>query len=246
MDSMDSNRQKDKSWGMVGFYRIHGSGRELFGSDVSNHDSIRLSIKHAVKHRDLGRDWNMGDDLICEVELSALQFAELLTNMNVGDGVPCTIRFTREDGHVEYRPERSKLEIIQAERGAEIDEASSYLQEAISELSALIDNKKIPKTVGSELLHKLKVATSNLEGSNYNFYRKQALTEIDHMVVEAKSQISEHINHKIYSVGLEHLLNAADTTPTLNGSSAKEAKDCENTADVMSIESSSAELTNEE
>ena len=78
---MDSEAQRDKSWGVVGFYRIHGSGRELFGSDVANHDTIRLAIKHAVKHRDLGRDWTMGDDLICEVELSALQFAITTTKM---------------------------------------------------------------------------------------------------------------------------------------------------------------------
>ena len=212
-----SNREKHKSWGMVGFYHNFGSGRELFGSDVTNHNTIRLTVKHAVKHRELGRDWTMGDDIICEVELSALQFAELLTNMNMGDGVPCTIKYTREDGYVDYKSEKSKIEVIQEERNAEIDKASSNLQEVISELTELISNKKIPKTVGSELLHKLKCATSNLEGSNYEFYKKQAFEEVSKMVVEAKSQISEHINHKICSVGLEHLINASEVTPLLNG-----------------------------
>ena len=212
-----SNREKHKSWGMVGFYHNFGSGRELFGSDVTNHNTIRLTVKHAIKHRELGRDWTMGDDIICEVELSALQFAELLTNMNMGDGVPCTIKYTREDGYVEYKSEKSKIEVIQEERNAEIEKASSNLQEVISELTELINNKKVPKTVGSELLHKLKCATSNLEGSNYEFYKKQAFNEVAKMVVEAKSQISEHINHKIYSVGLEHLINASEVTPILNG-----------------------------
>lgn len=215
---MNSNREKHKSWGMVGFYHNFGSGRELFGSDVTNHNTIRLTVKHAVKHRELGRDWTMGDDIICEVELSALQFAELLTNMNMGDGVPCTIKYTREDGYVDYKSEKSKIEVIQEERSAEIDEASLNLQEVINELTELISNKKIPKTIGGELLHKLKVATSNLEGSNYEFYKKQAFNEVAQMVVEAKSQISEHINHKIYSVGLEHLINASEVAPMLNGS----------------------------
>ena len=212
-----SNREKHKSWGMVGFYHNFGSGRELFGSDVTNHNTIRLTVKHAIKHRELGRDWTMGDDIICEVELSALQFAELLTNMNMGDGVPCTIKYTREDGYVDYKSEKSKIEVIQEERNAEIEKASSNLQEVIGELIELINNKKVPKTVGSELLHKLKCATSNLEGSNYEFYKKQAFNEVAKMVVEAKSQISEHINHKIYSVGLEHLINASEVTPLLNG-----------------------------
>ena len=210
-----SNREKHKSWGMVGFYHNFGSGRELFGSDVTNHNTIRLTVKHAVKHRELGRDWTMGDDIICEVELSALQFAELLTNMNMGDGVPCTIKYTREDGYVDYKSEKSKIEVIQEERNAEIEKASSNLQEVINELTELISNKKIPKTVGSELLHKLKCATSNLEGSDC--YKKQAFNEVAKMVVEAKSQISEHINHKIYALGLEHLINASEVTPLLNG-----------------------------
>ena len=212
-----SNREKHKSWGMVGFYHNFGSGRELFGSDVTNHNTIKLTVKHAAKHRELGRDWTMGDDIICEVELSALQFAELLTNMNMGDGVPCTIKYTKEDGCVDYKSEKSKIEVIQEERNAEIEKASSNLQEVIGELTELISNKKIPKTVGSELLHKLKCATSNLEGNNYEFYKKQAFNEVAKMVVEAKSQISEHINHKIYSVGLEHLIKASEITPLLNG-----------------------------
>lgn len=211
-------REKDKSWGMVGFYHTYGGGRELFGSDVTNHNTIRLTVKHAQKHRELGRDWTMGDDIICDVELSALQFAELLTNMNVGDGVPCTIRYTREDGYIDYKNEKSKIELIQEERSAEIDKASSELEEVVNLLSVLINNKKIPKTIGGELLHKLKVAISSLEGSNYEFYKKQAFEEVAKMVIEAKSQISEHINHKIYSVGLEHLINASEVTPLLNGS----------------------------
>lgn len=214
----NETKEKDKSWGMVGFYRSYGGGRELFGSDVTNHNTIRLTVKHAIKHRELGRDWTMGDDTICDVELSALQFAELLTNMNVGDGVPCTIRYTKEDGYVDYKSEKSKIEIIKEERDAKVDAVSTYLQDAINQLNELIDSKKIPKTVGSELLHKLKSATSNLEGDSYKFYKKQAADEVAQMVVEAKSQISEHINYKIYSVGLEHLMNASEVTPMLNGS----------------------------
>lgn len=218
IDNTFKTKEKDKSWGMVGIYRVYGNGRELFGSDVTNHNTIRLTVKHAEKHRELGRDWTMGDDTICDIELSALQFAELLTNMNVGDGVPCTIRYTKEDGHIKYKNEKSKIEIIKEERDTKIDVASTNLQEAIKQLNELIDNKKISKTVGNELLSKLETATSNLGGENYEFYKKQAFNEVAQMVCEAKSQISEHINNKIYSVGLEHLMNASEVTPMLNGS----------------------------
>lgn len=213
---MKKQNETHESWGVVGFYRNYGSERELFGSDVTNHNTIRLAIKQAKKQRDLGRDWTMGDNLICEVELSALQFAELLTNMNMGDGIPCTIRYTQKDGDIQYKSEKNKIDIIREEREKEIDDANTNLKEGINELSELINNKKIPKTIGSEILFKFKKALSSLEGSNYEFYKKQASEEIDNMIVEAKSQISEHINQKIYSVGLEALMNANEITPALN------------------------------
>lgn len=214
---MNTKYEKHASWGMVGLYHTQGGGRQLFGSDVSNHNTIRLVIKHAQKQRDLGRNWTMGDDTICEVELSALQFAELLTNMNIGDGVPCTIRYTNNDGCVEYQEEQSKLDVIYKERDEIVNRASSSLREVEQGISELISGKKISKSVGTELLHKLSSALSDLEGNNFDFYRKQATEEIDKMVIEAKSQISEYINHKIYSVGLESLMSGENITPMLNG-----------------------------
>ena len=214
---MIEKHKKHASWGMVGFYHTQGGARQLFGSDVTNRNTISLKIKHAKKYRELGRDWTMGDDTVCEVELSALQFAELLTNMNVGDGVPCTIRYTADDGYIEYQEEQSKLDIIYEERDDIVDRASTKLREVESGLMELINNKKIAKSIGAELLHKLSTALSDLEGSNFEFYKKQSNKEIDKMVVEAKSQISEYITHKIYSVGLETLMNGADIAPLLNG-----------------------------
>ena len=218
-------KEKHKSWGMVGLYRQSGSGTQLFGSDVTNHNTICLKIKHAIKGREFGRDWTMGDDTICEVELSAVQYAELLTNMNVGDGVPCTIRYTNTDGHIEYKEEKSKIEIIRTERNEKVEKASTNLKEVANDLRNLINNKKIPKTVGSELLHKLSSALSELEGENFAFYKKQAMKEIDNIIVEAKSQISEHINNKIYSVGLETLMKSSEVTPKINGAEHQVIKD---------------------
>ena len=214
---MFEKEEKHASWGMVGFYRTQCSGRQCFGSDVTNSNTIRLTVKHAEKHRELGRDWCRGDDTICEIELTAMQFAELLTNMNCGDGVPCTITYTNNEGHIKYKPEKSKIDLIREERDEKIDGAFSALKEVEEEIACLINNKKIAKSVGSELSHKLSVALSNLEGYGYNFYKKQATEEIDKMVVEAKSQISEYIAAKVYSVGLETLMKGADITPKLNG-----------------------------
>lgn len=96
------------SWGMIGFSRMHRSGgaeasKQLFGSRLHDHPTtIRLTVKRAERSHDLGKDWIHGTQELIEVELSAAQFADLLTSLNVGDGVPCTIRWY--NGHVEPMP----------------------------------------------------------------------------------------------------------------------------------------------
>jgi hypothetical protein len=88
-------KETHPSYGMIGFSRTQGGGkRRLFGSAIrDHHTTIRMRVSRGEVQHDLSRDWYYGESQsMIEVELSAHQFAELLTSMNVGSGVPCTIR----------------------------------------------------------------------------------------------------------------------------------------------------------
>ena len=213
---MNRDYKKHKSWGMVGLSRVSFSGsRQLFGSDVTNHTGIQLRLRHAAKTRHLGRDWVLGDDLICEIMLSPNQFVDMIANMNVGDGVPCTITWTRQDGSIQFEPEESKLSVIEADRVKCDEEIMHKLKECIDQLNTLIVTHKMPKTVGTETLMRLRNVYAYLDSSESDFLRQQAKKEIESMVTEAKSQVSEFVNNKIFSVGLQSLINSAEITPQL-------------------------------
>ncbi len=81
------------SYGMVQFSRRQGNPK-LFASALESHQHyVTLSIRKCKLIRGPQGDRYHGSlrgDII-EVDLSAAQFAELLTTMNVGMGVPCTI-----------------------------------------------------------------------------------------------------------------------------------------------------------
>ena len=193
------------SWGMVGIcHRYHG-GRELFGSDVTNYNTICLRIKTAQCSRELGRDWIMGDKTLIEITLSANQFADLLTNANVGDGVPCTIEYVIDKGMIKYQPQEPKLKIIEEERDALAEKAVSDIHSSIAMVKELIEKKKISKTIGEELLFNMNGALSSLVGGGKEFYKKQAKQEVENMVVEAKRQVQSYVDNKIYSTGLQML-----------------------------------------
>lgn len=84
---------KHPSYGMVQLSRRQGSPR-LFASALESHQNyITLSIRTASLIRGPHGDRYFGSmrgDIV-EVDMSAAQFAEMLTTMNVGMGVPCTI-----------------------------------------------------------------------------------------------------------------------------------------------------------
>ena len=99
-----------ESYGMVQFSRITGRSGRLFGSSLPDQGSfIRLRVVRADRRHHLGRDWYHGESkVLFEADLSNVQFAELITTMNHGQGAPCTLRFC--DGKPMEKPPEEKLE----------------------------------------------------------------------------------------------------------------------------------------
>ena len=125
----DNNREKHPSFGMVGFSRISCGNQRLFGSSIEHDTMIALRVHTAYRTESFGYEHVYADEDIVEVMLSPAQFSELLTTMNIGDGVPCTIRFDKENGHIK-----------QPESYTNARETSDrYLTEAMGNLSERLD-----------------------------------------------------------------------------------------------------------
>lgn len=205
---MEVDVKTDPSWGLLQFNRCSASypGRRLFKSDVNNTNFISLTLKTASVHRNLGSDFCMDEETLAEVLLSPVQFAELLTNMNVGCGVPCTIRYYNKQ-KIEFKEETPKLEILVQEADQRVDGAIEGVVSAYEKIKGLMENKKIPKERAMEILRDLLPMISTHREHGSTFYKKQAREELAAMVNEAKSQIGEYVDHKIYQAGLEKLLS---------------------------------------
>ena len=89
------------SYGTLAFSRrTGGRGTPLFGSSIEHRDTIAMTLYHADITRGLHYDSIYGDKKIVEVEMSYSQFAEVITSMNMGSGVPVTVRWTERDGRI--------------------------------------------------------------------------------------------------------------------------------------------------
>lgn len=191
-----------KSWGMIGGYKIQSGngGQELFGSCVKNNSSIRIVVKQAKRYRSLGETHYMGGHSLIEIEMTNLQFAEFMTNMNVGDGVPCTIRYTTESGgYIPFEQEESVLETIEQDREKRINEAETAVKDAIGTIEELVKSKKISKTTYDILLNSMR----KVQSIDSNFYRDQAQREINKMVTHAKNELNTFLEQKSTSLGID-------------------------------------------
>ena len=200
--------EEHPAYGMVAFNRVQGSPGKMFGSALPQHGHfIRLVVRQGSRKHELGHDWVMGTgSSVVEAWLSAAQFAELLTTMNIGDGVPCTLR--RIDGH--KVPEMPQDEETEAERtykagetkmsvfGDELKEEISVMREKILSKGAL---SMAARREVVALLDKVLRETE----ANMPFALRSFQEAVEKTSQHAKAELDAFVSHTITAKGLEAL-----------------------------------------
>lgn len=209
--SLERETYRHPAFGMVGFSRVTGGDNVLFGSSIKHNDRIQLTIKHGEQDRSLHNDSYYGRGRIVEIEMSYSQFAECISAMNVGNGVPCTIRFTEKDGHIPYIEENnSKREQFRNEFSDTIAKAMEQVQNQINYIQESIDTKK---TLGvkdrKEIISQLQHVKYNI-GCNLDFCVSQFDEQMDKSTMEAKGEIEAFCQNKVNSIAQAALVERKD------------------------------------
>jgi hypothetical protein len=205
---MEPIREEHESYGMVGFSRItHGgalnSGTNLFGSSLKHPHTIALRIKRAVKERYLSTDHYYGGETLIEVEMSPAQFAEAITALNVGDGVPCTIRRIGKTG-VEECPEVSMRQIFEQEFRDSCVETSDVARNLVKKAEAILSKSVIKASERKELLEYLYKIHMELK-SNLPYIGTQFNEAMDKVVSDAKQSVEAFTVQRITDLGIKAL-----------------------------------------
>ena len=205
----DYEREEHDSFGLIGFSRVsNGPGRNLlFGSHLDrHHETIVMRVKTAERSHGLSHDWHHGRKELIEVEMSPMQFAQLLTTMNFGDGVPCTIRFLTGKGMIDPVPEThlpEQVKILQNvkkeahEMVASMDERRQRLQEILSQKSL--------KKADREEIAVLSEAIFRWAENHIPFAFKSFEESAEKVVTAAKAQVEEFTLATLVKAGMEKL-----------------------------------------
>ena len=197
------NRDSHPCYGMIGFSRRTGGESPMFGSSIKHRDVIAMTLKHAEVARELNSDYYFGKGVIAEVEMSYTQFAEAISAMNIGDGVPCTIRFTEKDGYVGKMevPFTGKNEQFKEEFKEHLEETKADISKTINSVKEIFDKKTIGKNDKAEILKMLE-HIQNQVGCNSTFIYDQFTKQMDKTISEAKGEIEAFCERKMHSIAL--------------------------------------------
>lgn len=203
---MSNNKQTHPSYGMLQFCRtVNASEKPLFGSSIAHKDTIRMYLREGSVERNLNSDFFMGEKLIAEVEMSQSQFAELITSMNVGSGVPVTIRWLRGTGDIEACPFTDKRGQFEKELNNNLQRVDEQSNAIFEEVESLFGEKKnLTQKDKAEILAKLAKLKQDIN-TNRNFIYKQFNEQMDKTVMEAKGEIEAFMQNKINSIARESL-----------------------------------------
>jgi hypothetical protein len=184
----------------------------LFGSDFDHQHYITLKITPATTHRSLARTWYMGKlKPYVEVAMSAAQFAEAITTLNVGMGVPCTMRHLQ--GHEKFPDIEpiSQRPTFEAEGGQAISDSVSAIDEAL----VALDDAKLSARSKSDIAGKLNKAKARLK-DRLPFLVEAYKEHLDDVEQQAKTEIAAYADHVRNELGVAVLSNP-DTLKMLQG-----------------------------
>lgn len=196
------------SYGLVSFHRVScgGNKEKLFGSSILHHFTmVRLTIHEAELTHDLCYDSIFPRKQIVEVDLSAAQFAELLTTMNQGSGVPCTIRWREGVGEVEPPPDNEiEIDRVHESFKANMAERVEWLSERREELAGILEKKAIGKQDRLKISRIIEGVIAEFR-SSAPFAVDQFSEATEKIVTAAKAEVDSFVTQVIQVTGLEQL-----------------------------------------
>lgn len=202
---IDDYTETHPAFGMIGLSRISSSrGVSLFGSSIKHSNLLSLTIKTAERNVSSSREHFFGRKQLIEVLISGTQLSELLTSMNVGDGVPCTITRVLGDSTPDIEVEEDFKKEAQTLYKEQMDRTFEKSKELLKKATEALKDGT-PKKADKEEFLSLLTQLKNEIGANLVYTGEFFDEKMEKVVVQAKGEIESFINNKITSAGIEAL-----------------------------------------
>lgn len=192
--------------------RVSGSA-SLFQSSVKHQHFIEMNIQRACVHRHRNQDRvHTNTNPIISIAMSEAQWATLISSINMGNGVPCTLlRAPAEDTPINTCPPIESFSVKAAFR-EEVKQFTSELVEdgrqALKKLDRVLAGGTVRKGDLKEIRDLIVRAFNNI-GSNAAFIHAQFDEAMEDAVQQGKAEIDGYLADKLAKMGLQGLAHVA-------------------------------------
>jgi len=203
---MEQETYKHESFGQVSFSRIQcRPSQNFYGSELPQDHYIQLEIKNSEIIRDLTQDRYYAHGIpVVQVRMSSGQFSELITSMNIGSGVCCTIERVGIKQMDDLPLQESRKEFVHRKFEDRMKMFANSIRENQKKAKEIVKKKTLSKQDIHDLTHQLEWLTNEVE-SNIPFFAKCFQETMDEVIFEAKTEVENAIQHKVNVLGLNAL-----------------------------------------
>lgn len=206
MNSNESERTSHPSFGQIYFGRVSSSlGEDFYGSELKQDHYISMEVHKSEVERELAKEWyfTKGSPLI-RLRMTSGQFSELITSLNSGSGIPCTIEYLNQEKVEEMPKQESRKEFVHRKFEERMKTFADSIRSRQAEAKDIVKKKTLSKDDVNKLNILLQWLTQEIE-SNIPFFAKCFQETMDKVVFEAKTEVENAIQHKINVLGLTEL-----------------------------------------
>lgn len=199
-----------ESYGLLSISRVNGGPSNLFGTNLKFHNKIELEVKTAIMSKHLHRNWYHSRKVLLTIEMSPNQWAEAITNMNCGDGIPCTIRHA-EGRRMENPPDDNRVQDVKDDFRKSLKNIGTNFGAARKRVAELLEKKALGKADREELTSLLQQLEQSVM-SNLPFVEESFNEAVEEATLEAKVEIEAHasmIKGKLGEAALDALNSGA-------------------------------------
>lgn len=201
---METERHTHESFGQISFTRKVGGNTNFYGSELPQDHYISLEVHHSEIERELTQDRYYNKGQILRLRMSSGQFSELITSMNSGTGIPCTLE-RLQGKKIESIPVlESRKDFVHRKFEDRMKEFAVKLKTKQDRVKELSNKKTLSKEDQKELNWTVEWITQEVT-SNIPFFAKCFQETMDDVVFEAKLEVENAIQHKISVLGLNAL-----------------------------------------
>lgn len=190
-------RRSHPAFAVIGAHRYSGGSDTLYGSPLKHHGGITVTIQFSDEHVSIGnhnywpRHGVHGGATIAEVTLSEAQWATFVSTLNVGSGVPCTLRYAKTGpteplpGIVDKDHAQKRSEFIR-DRTAEL---TKRVHDVVAEMDRLLAQPSFKRSELKELRSKMSTAINHMP-SNMQFTADMLIEHNEKLIESAKAEVS--------------------------------------------------------